>query len=88
MSISIQNQNNTFPDSWYQGVVSFDDRFILYNLTDLSTRILNETQTPLDVIDPIVGPEDFYLVFINKKDLTLWSLNLEEALVGSSATAF
>ena len=84
----IQNQQYMHPDSWYQSVVSFEDRFSLYNLSNPSSKVLIEPQTPVDVIEPMVGPEDIYLVFINKKDLTLWSLNLEEALVGSGATAF
>jgi len=84
----IQNQQYTHPDNWYQGFVSFEDRFNLYNLSEPSSKVLLEPQTPIDIIEPMVGPEDIYLVFINKKDLTLWSLNLEEARVGAGVTTF
>jgi len=88
VSASMQNPNEMLPDSWYRGVVSLNDQFILYNLSDLSSKILLEPQTPIDIIEPMVGPEDIYLVFINKKDLTLWSLNLEDALAEAGTTTF
>lgn len=68
-----------YPDDWYQGVVTFDDNLwrintntgieeIISNLTDDSGN------TPIDVINPIL--KNNILIFTNKKDLSLWMLDL------------
>lgn len=69
-----------FPDDWYQGRVSFSDAL---------WRIDTETKTPerlsfpeidvkeaVDVIEPVISPNDDFLFFINKKDSSLWSFRL------------
>lgn len=67
-------------DAWYKGQLSFSDYIWKYdNLTDISQVIFNpksELGLDLDVIDPKVSPSDEYLVFINKRDMTLWAQKL------------
>lgn len=68
-----------YPDSWYQGLVSFDDHFIsidsntgnVYNVAD------SNTETPIDATHLFLDKSESNLFFINKKDSTLWSLNLK-----------
>jgi len=69
-----------YPDAWYQGVVSFSDDIWEINVkTGNSTRILDIGEVSRDAIDgilPHLSPEEAFLVFINKKDSSLWSLAL------------
>ncbi len=69
---------NQYPDSWYQGLVSFTDRFIKINsATNEITTIADSTYgSPIDGIHLFLDDKDSQLFFINKKDSTLWSLDL------------
>lgn len=69
---------NQYPDSWYQGIVSFDDFFIRINTqSGNKTPIADSTdETPVDAISLFLERSEDSLFFTNKKDLTLWSLNL------------
>ncbi len=65
-----------YPDSWYQGLISFNDSVWQINLSNGETNVLiNETKS--DVINPFLSKDENYLVFTNKKDNTLWSLKLK-----------
>lgn len=68
-----------YPDVWYQGLVSFDDYFIKINtITGDKTAIANsKEETPIDATYLFLDKTETKLFFINKKDSTLWSLNLE-----------
>lgn len=68
------------PDAWYQGALSFTDQIwhintttgevhILANLLDISGKII-------DVTKPMLDKNEEYLIFTNKRDLSLWSLDL------------
>lgn len=68
-----------YPDIWYQGKVSFDDRFIRIN-TEIDTiaEVANSIfEKPIDAIKMVVDDKEQTLFFINKKDYTLWSLDLQ-----------
>jgi hypothetical protein len=65
-----------YPDDWYQGLVSFDDSIWQINLSTGETNVLLE-ETKSDVLNPFLSKDENYLVFINKKDNTLWSLKLK-----------
>lgn len=69
---------NQYPDSWYQGLVSFDDFFIKINTqSGNKTSIANSVEeTPIDATYLFLERSEDTLFFTNKKDLTLWSLNL------------
>jgi hypothetical protein len=74
--------NGEYPDSWYQGEVSFSDQIWKIDAKSGNTAVL---------LDPtsIVGIEDMditklsldetqnYLLFVNKKDSYLWEFNLK-----------
>ncbi len=73
---------NLMPDDWYKGTVSFDDKLWYLNTQTGETVLLNdlyeEAQQEIDVLDPVFDPRENYLVFINKQDLTLWALDLND----------
>ncbi|HEY4494809.1 MAG TPA: hypothetical protein VJC02_01760 [Candidatus Paceibacterota bacterium] len=69
-----------YPDDWYKGNVSFVDQIwhldtttgevhLLANLLNLADELIDATNLSLD-------PNENFLYFVNKRDLTLWSLDL------------
>jgi peptidoglycan hydrolase-like protein with peptidoglycan-binding domain len=70
---------NQYPDSWYQGLISFTDYFIKINTsTGNKTTIANSALgTPVDGTYLFLDKEESLLFFTNKKDSTLWSLDLK-----------
>ena len=69
-----------YPDSWYQGLISFEDYFakIDTNINQVST-IADSTsvsEIPVDATKLFLSKNESQLFFTNKKDLTLWSLDL------------
>ncbi|MBU3925599.1 hypothetical protein KJ763_00305 [Patescibacteria group bacterium] len=69
--------NADYPDEWYQGLVSFNDSLWKINI-DIGESILVAPDLNMDMINLSLTPDEDYLVFINKKDNTLFSLKLEE----------
>lgn len=67
-----------YPDSWYQGLVSFDDYFVKINTetTQRSTLANSKGEIPIDATHLFLDDEENTLFFINKKDSTLWSLDI------------
>lgn len=72
----------SYPDAWYQGVVSFTDEAWSISASDDKTKLIMDVSTeagePLDVINPSLSPDERFLLFTNKNDLTLWSLQLAQ----------
>jgi len=75
-------ERGTYPDLWYQGVASFSDS--LWRV-DIDTRVSEQIIDPfplaradMDIINLMISENDKYLIFTNKKDSTLWSLELAE----------
>jgi hypothetical protein len=70
----------TYPDAWYKGDVAFNDQIWLLDSTTgdvtLVANLLNLSKDLIDVINPILDPKENFLYFMNKRDLTLWSLDL------------
>ena len=68
------------PDSWYQGVTSFSDRIWLidpeqgtsYLITDLE----RDTRGKIDAAHLSADKDSTYLIFTNKRDGSLWSVEL------------
>jgi hypothetical protein len=64
-----------YPDIWYQGKVQFED---VLGRADVSAQQISEIFDPqtfgvqVDVLNPILSPDEKYLLFQNKRDLTLW----------------
>lgn len=72
--------NETSLTNWYIGSVSFADNIWKYNLKDDTSVIVGglfiESGEKIDVTKPLLSENEQYLVFINKKDGSLWSLDL------------
>lgn len=72
----------SYPDSWYQGLVSFNDELWSINALTGTTRLIAdprlETGVELDVVNVAVSDDESYLVFADKATQTLWSLRLTE----------
>lgn len=76
-----------YPDSWYQGAVSFSDTVWEININATSTgalpvQRLSDTSLPngIDATKLFVSSNETYLFFINKKDMTLWALDMPLSL--------
>ncbi len=68
----------TYPDDWYQGLVSFSDRVWKIDTISGETAIISaESETEIDLINPFLSNNGDYFFFQNKKNNTLWSLQLE-----------
>lgn len=69
------------PESWYQGVTSYSDSIWLFDTNSEIAQVITEPKArfnlDLDVIEPKLSPNEEYLIFTNKRDLSLWALKLE-----------
>jgi len=68
-----------YPDEWYMGKVSFSDAIWKIDVSRGVGELLINPQNSnidIDVSNPILSSDESYLLFINKKDSTLWSLEL------------
>lgn len=66
----------SYPDQWYQGLVSFSDKVVSIDTTNLSQQELFVTKAlgapALDIINPVLSTEDSYFLFMNKISGTPW----------------
>lgn len=67
-----------YPDSWYQGTVSFNDMFIKINTQTSDTTTIANTNDggQIDAINLFLNKDENKIFFTNKKDYTLWSLDM------------
>ncbi len=67
-----------YPDTWYQGNLFFTDNFWKINIAtgerSLVARTIDLTKQAIDATNLRLDPTENYLMFINKRDLTLWNL--------------
>jgi len=72
----------SYPDSWYQGVISFTDEVWSVSLpsgiTERISNISRKRKTPIDLVNPIISSDEKFLVFTDKESGTLWSLQMKE----------
>jgi hypothetical protein len=71
-----------YPDTWYQGEVSFSDQIWSVNIATGNTTMLVDPLTvnggeDIDGIKLALDPSANYLFFVNKKDSYLWEFNLK-----------
>lgn len=70
----------TYPDDWYLGTKSFVDKIWQVDTESgeahLLSQIINESDRVIDIFNMDVDNKDNYLIFMNKNDLSLWSLDL------------
>src|SRR3989339_29689 len=73
--------DGNYPDTWYQGLVSFSDNIWMINTETMASTLVSdlekETANKIDVIDMQIDQNSNYLYFINKTNLTFWSLKLK-----------
>jgi peptidoglycan hydrolase-like protein with peptidoglycan-binding domain len=71
-------EGKEYPDSWYQGLTSFNDYFVLIDTQTNSVDTLANTLAGagLDATHLFLDKNEETLFFINKKDSTLWSLSI------------
>jgi len=71
---------SSYFDGWYNGSSHTEDEIWIINASALTMeRLLDlkkESGGSIDVINPILGEKEEYLVFQNKNDMTVWSLNI------------
>lgn len=71
----------TYPDSWYQGEVSFSDQLWKIDAKNGNAVMISDPITvmggeEIDGIKLALDEKEDYLFFVNKKDSFLWKLNL------------
>ncbi len=73
---------DTYPDVWYQGLITFSDSIVKINIKTGESRFIvnmqKESKEVVDVINPTLSKDEDYLIFTNKTDLILWGLRLVE----------
>lgn len=69
-----------YPDDWYKGKVTFSDALWVIDATDYVGNIeydfLSKNNASIDAVNLELRSEEDYIGFINKKDGTLWGLDL------------
>ena len=71
-----------YPDDWYMGNSSFSDELWKLDLNSMKTTLVLSPETEyneiLDVDDVFTTPDKRFLIFRNKKDQTLWSIQIKD----------
>lgn len=82
----VQNGSLTL---WYKGLVQYKDDIWKYDLINKTSEIVanlsSESEDNIDVIKPILSENEQYLIFINKRDNSLWSLDLTKEVVPTNS---
>jgi hypothetical protein len=80
--VPIYFDSGEYPDIWYQGITSFSDELWKINTKtgayDFIIDPFENSNTEIDAINLFLSEDENYLFFTNKKDTTLWVLNLKE----------
>ena len=79
-AVPSQPATATYPDDWYKGLISFTDKIWQVNASTgevhLISSIVDQSDRVIDAFNLGLDEKDNYLVFMNKNDLSLWSLDL------------
>ncbi len=74
-------RQGTYPDDWYQGLVTFEDRLwkigVQDGMTDLVLDPSIEEGVDMDMTKLDISTDDSKIIFINKSDSSLWVLDLK-----------
>lgn len=82
----IQNYDTGLPDAWYQGLTSWQDNLYIINDNYPSGQMLfdlnidGEVNDSFDLKNIKVTKNQDHVLFINKNDKSLWSLNIGNIL--------
>ncbi len=79
-AVPFQPVSGTYPDDWYKGTLSTVDKIWQENAVTgevhLVSSLFEQAQTNIDAFNLALDDKDNYLFFMNKLDLSLWSLDL------------
>ena len=68
------------PDNWYLGRSHFTDYLWQFDTNAEIAKLIAEPKTEfaldLDISEPKLSPNEDFLLFINRRDLTLWAVRL------------
>lgn len=67
-----------YPDDWYKGKLSFKDYLFRVDLENQKFTKIEEVPNDFDIIDLQITNDDQHILFINKKDYTLWSIDVSK----------
>jgi hypothetical protein len=75
--------SGSLPDDWYTGTIATTDKVwrvdALTGEVSLLDSLTSSTNGSIDVYRPDTDPKDRYLYFMDKGDLSLWSLDLSRS---------
>lgn len=75
-----QFPNGSYPDDWYKGTMSFSDKIWQINAitgeVKLISSIVDQSKQVIDAFNLGLDAKDSYLYFMNKTNLSFWSLDL------------
>ncbi|MCX6716353.1 MAG: hypothetical protein NTV72_00270 [Candidatus Taylorbacteria bacterium] len=73
--------NGIYPDDWYKGLVFPGDRVWKYDTETGEVTMIGDLYSlsgkAIDAYNISIDPKDGYLIFMNKRDLSLWSLEIK-----------
>ena len=79
-AVPFQPVSGTYPDDWYKGSLSTVDKIWSVNATTgevhMVGQIIGQADRVIDAFNLSLDSKDTYLFFMNKNDLSLWSLDL------------
>jgi len=72
-------EQGIYPDEWYTGEKGFADALWKVDTSSGNLKFMEKfDEEDVDAINVSVSPEDRFLLFINKDDLSLWSVRLSK----------
>jgi hypothetical protein len=78
--VPFENVSASYPDDWYKGTVSTIDKIWQVNATTGETKLVEQligkAGRVIDAYNLGLDDKDNFLLFMNKYDLSLWSLDL------------
>ena len=86
----ITNYDYGLPDAWYQGMTSWDDNLYIINSKYPSGQLLYDFKNDGNVSQAMdsknlqINQTKDHLIFINKNDGSLWTLNIQNILTVSA----
>ena len=86
-AVPVNPPSASYPDDWLLGNVSFADQAWIVNPSKSTAYFIgdltDENGAGIDAENVSVDPTGTYALFINKKDLSLWSLGIADAVTGA-----
>lgn len=73
---AISQESADLPDGWLRGDLALQDQFVRIPLETLTAEAVSD-KTQIDAINIFLSPDEQYLFFQDKNDLTLWRLRLK-----------